>query len=632
MSMIDKLFPDPPPDEDEDVPLSALYEGPAPPDPSMEELELIASLNPQAKKLLERYKALRAQRLNREASQLGSLNSIDPVHFFMSVLGWKPTIAAKEAGYRVPVTPDQIRVALSVRDNRKTAVISANGTGKTYLMAGIVLWLLYSLENTIVITTATNFDVVEKQLWRELHESFEHARLPLQGRLLETELKLGPRWWAAGLSTDTPERFQGHHGGKGRVIVIIDEATGFPEELWDAAESMIVGPHDRIVALGNPTNPASKFKRVCDSGGYNVIRMDGYNHPNVVHNDPAIVPGAITREWIADRLLDYGSEEAPLYQARVRGYWPTQGEDTLISLAAVETAQLWDQRKKKISFPYPDDFPKPFEPGEPKDVTNRGKGIALGLDIAGPGADLCVLSSIEEGRVKIEWWHVHREIMETVGKVLRTIDGYEGKVKALAIDDTGIGNGASSRLLELQRWASEDLATRLRTRTDAPIISVQILRVNFAADPDDKTRYRRIKDQMWWGLREDLAKQIRGLPPEAELALHRFPRGVSMQSQLTSPIYEVTSGGQIIVYDRRKPGENREKTKALPTRSPDVAHSIILSNHAYRFLRMAEGDIDPPKDIPEARKRSFAKEIIELLKGKNKDEDSTTDPYRLLNI
>lgn len=627
---------EPNPDDDEEAPLVELFGSDAPSaPPSMEELEVIASLDPKAKKILDRYKSLRAQRLNREAQQLGSLNSVDPVHFVMSVLGLKPTQAARDAGYRVPVTPDQIRLFLSIRDNRKTAVQSANGVGKTYSLALATLWLLYSLENTIIITTATNFDVVEKQLWRELHEAFRNARLPLQGRLLETELKLGPRWWAAGISTDTPERFQGHHGGRGRVVIIIDEATGFPEDLWDAAESMIVGPHDRIIAVGNPTNPASKFKRVCDSGGWNVIRMDGYNHPNVVHNDPAIVPGAITREWIQDRLLDYGSEDAPLYQARVRGYWPKQGDDTLISLAAVETAQLWDKRKKPTSTAtYPDDFPKPFQQADDsKDVTHRGKGVALGIDIAGLGSDLCVLTACEEGRFKIQWWTIHRELMETVGKIIRTLESFEGRVKVLALDDTAIGNGVSSRLLELQRWASEDFSTRLRTRKDDPLIGVAVMRINFGHKADDDKRYHRIKDQMWWELREDLMRQIRGLPPQEELALQRFPRGVDMQSQLTSPIYEVGSNGSIFVYDRRKPGENREKTKMLPTRSPDVAHSIILCNHAYRFLRAGLGDIDPPKDIPEARKRKFAEEIVKLLKGKNKDdEDNTTDPYRLLNI
>lgn len=615
------------PDEDpDDLPLSELYrragfKG----EPTMEELEAFTSLNPKAKKIFERYRSLRAQKLNRDAKIAGSLQSQDPLHFAMSILGMRPSEAAKLAGYRSPLTPDIVRVMLSVRDHRKTAVTSGHGTGKTHGAAIIALWLLYSVEDTIIVTTATSWSTVEKQIWAEIHERFAKAKLPLPGHLTSTDLKLGPKWFATGFSTNEPERVQGFHSK--RVIVIIDEATGYPEDLWDSLESLIVGPNDRILAMGNPTNIASKFKRVCDSGSYNLLRLDGYNHPNVLHGDPYIILGAISREWIADRRLEYGSEDAPMFLARVRGVWPPSSTDTLISQTAIESAQQWDERHvKDIEFP-PDLRALPRAPS--KNVTHEGKGVGLGIDIAGPGSDLCVCTETDGGRIKILWWLVHRELMETVGRLIRTIRSYNGRARALAIDDTGIGNGVSSRLMELQQWARDDLYTRLRVKEDDSLILCNIIRVNFAEESDDKSRFHRMKDQLWWQLREDLNKEVRGLPPEPELKALTFPRGVSMSAQLVAPIYEVHSSGAIIVYDRRH--GNREKTKNLPTRSPDVAHSIILSNHAYRFIRTEKG-IDPPKDIPEMRRRSFAEHIRSLLKKRGDDDDSTTDPYKYLNV
>lgn len=944
---------DPPPIDDDDpdnLPISELYKRAGlSSEPTMEELEILASMNPKTKKTFERYRSLRAQKLNREAQIAGNLQSQDPLHFAMGILGMRASQAAKDAGYRSPLTNDILKVMLSVRDNRKTAATSGHGTGKTFGFSIIALWMLYSLEDTVVITTATSWTTVEKQIWGELHERFQKAKLPLPGRLTGTELKLGPKWYATGLSTNEPERIQGFHSK--RVVVLIDEATGYPEDLWDSLESLCVGPNDRILAMGNPTNISSKFKRVCDSGSYNLLRLDGYDHPNVIHNDPYIVLGAITREWIADRLLEYGAEDAPMFLARVRGQWPKQSTDSLISQTVIETAQTWDVRHGKH-----DDLPTEIH-AISKDVTHEGKGVSLGLDVAGPGADLCVLTACEEGRIRILWWTVHRELMETVGKVLRSIREYGGRVRALAVDDsvawdvpvfvrrqgrwldivpiaslhtqevevqehktlevlsatgwtrllhsrrhrttkelfdvvteggrttvtedhslvvggketkpqqlsvetiidthapelrllgsslseelawvmglfaaegsyhysekhqahftkiangdkallgralrvleetfaapcwigdagsgtnyavytlrvgglageflrrcgtvavqvgrsrprrythvkkvpiqvldgnerikrafiegymvgdglrterewksdstsltlvaglqylyeclgwpssvrirddkfnvttlarlkyrlrepgrvkrvrslgvktehvydleteshtfvagvgflvhhnTGIGNGVSSRLFEIQQWSRDDLFTRLKTRDDDPLILCNIIRLNFAEDSDDKQRFYRMKDQLWWQLREDLNKEVRGLPPEPELKALNFPRGVSMQAQLVAPIYEVHSSGAIIVYDKRL--GNREKTKTLPTRSPDIAHSIMLSNHAYRFIR-SEKSLDPPKDIPDLRKRDFAQQIRDMLKPKAEDE--STDPYKYLNV
>ena len=57
-----------------------------------------------------------------------------------------------------------------------------------------------------------------------------------------------------------------------------------------------MGPNDRILAFGNPTDPSSRFKRTFDIGTWHHIHLDCRGHPNVKHDAPDIIPGAVTRD------------------------------------------------------------------------------------------------------------------------------------------------------------------------------------------------------------------------------------------------------------------------------------------------------------------------------------------------
>ena len=567
-----------------------------------EDLDILKGINPTFKKHLDKLQELRARRKQIAAQRQGGFDPRNPLKFIVNTLGWKPTPNALALGWKYPVTPQQLRLLASVVENKRTAVTSGHAVGKTKILAAIVLWCLFSMEDTIVVTTATSWTQVEIQLWAEIRDAFRSAKVQLPGKLLTTELSISDKWFAIGMSTDNATRFQGLHSK--RVVVVFDEATGVREELWEAAESMIQRSSDRFIAVGNPTQPQSRFHRACLSGLWNVIRFDAREHPNVMYDDPEIIPGAVTREWVNDRLEEYGGEDSPLFQARVAGIWPTQGEHTLIPAGAIEEAQLWDERKK--------------EKGSITITAEEREGSVLGADVAGEGSDLFPCTEIYARRSRILWAVHHRDIMESVGRLVRTIREREGRVQFICIDDTAIGLGVSSRLLELQRFASND-PVRMK---DDPLVKARIIRVNFAsaAELHMKDRCHSIKDQLWWQLAEDLKKGLRGLPTEKELASLHLPKGNSLVAQLAAPIYELDSKGRIKVWDKRH--DNVEKTKSLPAKSPDLAHSLMLANHAYRKMRpsMAEPEA-PARTILEVRQRDWVRHVRELQAPKEKSDD-----------
>lgn len=378
----------------------------------------------------------------------------DPAWFLQTILGTRY------------LTPQQLQVVASVRDNRRTLVTAGNSVGKTYLAARLALWFLFAHPRSKVVTTAPTWIQVESLLWRELRQAHAMAAFPLGGQVNKTLLNLSEEWFAIGLSTDNPTRFQGFHAP--RVMVIFDEAIGVDPGIWEASEGIAVGNQDRFLAIGNPTDPTSEAKRKEDSGLWNVIRLNAEEHPNVLE-DRNIVPGAVTREWITEREQEYGGRETSLYRARVRGLWPEEGDDVLIPMRLVEAAQ---KRWKQAGLDEP--------------------LLCVGCDVARYGADETVIFKIHQGgTVALPVIRHGQNLMETAGQ-LKSLN-----VKQLGVDDAGLGGGVTDRLKEQG-------------------VSVTACIGGSSAREDKK--FVNARAEHWWALREALMAGDIHLPDDRKLA------------------------------------------------------------------------------------------------------------------
>lgn len=379
------------------------------------------------------------------------------------------------------LTPQQRQIVRSVRDNRRTAAPSGHGIGKTFLAACIVLWFLFSFPGAKILTTAPTWFQVENLLWREVRTILARSAFAAFCEVSLTGINLSDQWFAIGLSTNDPTRFQGIHAPY--VLIVFDEATGVAAEIWDAAEGVAVGSNDRFLAIGNPTDPSSEFKRKCDSELWNVIHLSAEEHPNVIEGRE-IVPGAVTREWIEERLLDYGGTDTSLYRARVLGRFPEQGDDMLISLADVERAQ-----KRWVR-------PLGLAP------------VALGVDVARFGSDETVEIEIyDEGVVGVPRVFRGQNLMQTAGSV----KAHPAARKA--VDDSGVGGGVTDRLAEQ---------------------NVDVIPYIAGEKAVDSERFLNRRAETWWTIREMLRKDELSLPPDNKLA-----------ADLTNIKYKYTSKGQI---------------------------------------------------------------------------------------
>jgi hypothetical protein len=245
----------------------------------------------------------------------------DPLAFCYEALGLREYLPGKI------LTPDQEQMFALVRDNKRVAISSANAVGKSYGLAALALWFLVTNVNSWVVTTSASWELVKNVLWREIRDMYMRAKIPLGGTLLDTSLEFGDKWVANGISTDSATRFQGKHAG--RVLIIGDESTGIDRSIFEAAEFMTVSPDDRLVFVGNPTDPSSDFYQECfspeavKSGKWKTFEISALHHPNVTYGR-ILIHGAVTRELVEEQLRFLGADH-PAYEARVLGRWSKKG-------------------------------------------------------------------------------------------------------------------------------------------------------------------------------------------------------------------------------------------------------------------------------------------------------------------
>lgn len=386
----------------------------------------------------------------------------------------------------------QVEIMESVATNRKTTVHSGHDVGKSFVAADIVLWFTYCFYPSIVITTAPTWRQVEKILWGEIANHWHKSKTPLGGKLLETEIKISPKHYAMGFSSDAPDAFQGYH--EDNVLVVVDEPSGIEDTTFEQIESMLANKNVRLLLIGNPVRSTGYFAQSIKSKTFNAVHISCYDSPNVKYNRE-IYPGLVTRGWCEERRLEWG-EDSPVYQSRVLGLVPTESSDTLIKLEWINNSNV---RYEK------------FKGG-------RAAGTCVfGLDVARFGDCETVLTIRIGRRIKEIISYKGFDLMHTVGVVEREMQKYNPE--SVFIDDNGVGGGVTDRLMEKGH------------KNIVPVIA--------GAMPDDKVKYANRKSELAWRLREAFRQNEIDIPNHEKLVF-----------QCNNQFYEVTKFEKLQVLSK----------------------------------------------------------------------------------
>lgn len=425
----------------------------------------------------------------------------DPVFFGRKVLG------GETAWQR------QIQILRALQTHPRVAVRSGHGVGKTWTAARAALWFLFSYPHSIVLTTAPTQRQVKSILWAEIRRQARAARLALGGELTGTRLTLADDWFALGLATDDPARFQGYHAE--HLLLIFDEAPGVTEEIYEAARGVLTSHHARVLLIGNPTVPSGPFYEAFRSPEWHTLHIPCTACPNVTKRR-AIYPKLVTAPWVETQAREWG-RESMAYRARVLGEFPEESDARLTPLAWVHAAQ---ERARRL--------PPSAE-------------LCMGVDVARYGVDRTVLLVADRHAVREVLTASGLSTMETAGRVIATARRHGIPPARIAIDDTGVGGGVTDRLRE------QGMA----------VAAVQ------AAGAARSANFVNRRAELFWAVREALG-------PDAEHPLALPARFDQLAQELTAIAYGFTSAGRIQV-------EGKEAIRARLGRSPDQADALALA-------------------------------------------------------
>ncbi len=412
----------------------------------------------------------------------------------------------------------QREIARAVRDHRRVAVRSAHDVGKSRIASRLACWWIdtHPVGTAFVVTTAPTMKQVESVLWREMRTA--HAAGGLPGVMNETEWKIAGHLVAFGRKPADydPAAFQGIHAHY--VLVILDEACGVPDSLYDAAETLASNEGSHILAIGNPDDPLSRFAKVCAPGsGWHSIKIDGLDSPNFTGEEVPedLKKGLLSPVWVEECRRTWG-EDSPIFISKVRGEFTEDADDALIPLSWIRAAQ------------------ERFDESATTDVEER---LVLGVDVARFGADETVIVARRGTHAWVRARHRMQDTMKTTGRIVLVMKEL-GAVEA-RVDVIGIGAGVVDRLKEQH---------------------VNVVGLNAGAGARKADRFLNARAEWYWQLRERFERGEIAIPPDDD----------DLAAQLAGIRYVFDSRGHIQI-------ESKTDMRSRGLASPDRADALMLA-------------------------------------------------------
>jgi hypothetical protein len=343
----------------------------------------------------------------------------------------------------------QREIADSYVRNVRTGVKSANGTGKSYLVADLIChWVsVYDIDEALAIVSAPTIPQIDRVVFAYLKNNYNIAiknKSPMRGYINEAlewkyDTPAGKQFLAFGkrpADKDIVSSFQGTR--KDRTAVFLDEAGGVPPDLYTAAEAVMTGSASRFIAIGNPDKRGTQFFDIYNkpelSQDWNLFTISAFDLPTftgeVVYDDPEaqralLNSGMTTRGWVEHKRRAWG-EGTARWQSKVLGEFPGEDDSTFFPQDVIDKAM-----ETEIT-PDEDDI------------------IRLGADIARMGQDETVLYSNHGGKIRlVNAWSKLDNI--AVARNLHTIALQMG-AHELRIDAAGTGSGVFDALMVLDEF------------------------------------------------------------------------------------------------------------------------------------------------------------------------------------
>ena len=447
----------------------------------------------------------------------------------------------------------QQEIVSSYLANSRLAVKSANGCGKSAVVADLITWevAVGDPNETLCIISAPTLSQIEKVIFAYLKVNKGLASvhgLDIPGRISETltwkiDTDQGSNLLAFGKrpsDKDIVSSFQGTR--KLRTKVFLDEAGGLPADMFTAAEAVATGSDSKILAIGNPDRRGTEFHRIFTdpqlSQDWDLHTISAFDLPTftgeVVYGDEDqqenLLRGLTSVEWVEHKKRAWG-EESARYKSKVLGQFPDEADNTFFSQSVIDTA---------------------YETSIEEDLDVKP---ILGVDIARYGSDESRMYINRGGRIRLyddgtedsgAWSKT--DLITTARKVHDAAQRVGAKL--VNVDANGVGGGVVDALLTLEEFR------------DAVYDVGAIMTAN--ASPDNM-RWFNQRSYQYDVLREGMAEGKFDLDYD----------DVDLREELITQTYKFSSKGAIQIT-------SKDEMKKMGLDSPDSLDAVLLSTIDYK--------------------------------------------------
>ena len=231
----------------------------------------------------------------------------------------------KEGGNPAPTWQQFDLFELIQNNGCRVSVSSGHSTGKTR-SAGIVgLWHLCCYANSIMMFTAPQITQLRNQVWKEITICYNLMMLGEFAWLAEhivikaesVCIKGYEKTWhiiAKTAPKGAPENLAGLHGDW--LFIWADEASGVPDANFGVLGGALSDSRNRMVLTSQPTRNNGFFYDT----HHKLSKHQGGVWDSLVFNSEE--SPIASKEFLAEKLIQYGGRDDPEYQIKVLGRFP----------------------------------------------------------------------------------------------------------------------------------------------------------------------------------------------------------------------------------------------------------------------------------------------------------------------
>lgn len=485
----------------------------------------------------------------------------DPYGFVLWAFPWgEPGELEAYSGpldWQIEVLQDLSTGLITVEEAIQIARTSGHGIGKSALVAWIILWAISTYEDTKGVVTANTENQLKTKTWAEVakwHRLFiAREYFKMTATALFASDPLHERTWRIDMvpwSERNTEAFAGLHNAGKRIVVIFDEGSAIPDNIWEVTEGALTDRDTQIIwmVFGNPTRNKGRF-RDCFAGGRFAHRWSG----------KAIDSRTVTisnKDQIARWVQDYG-EDSDFVRVRVRGMFPRVDAESFIPFE-VATAAI------------------------ERELYAQGGAVIIGVDVGRFGDDPSVIYPRcgRDGHSRQVEIHYNEDTMTLAGRAAAAYLRYGASV--VMVDEGGVGGGVVDRLRQLR---------------------IPVIGVDFGSKADyfngASVKYANKRAEIWGELRDWLTNG--GSIPNIVTN-----ENTTLVDELTGPTYTMNKKEEIQLEGKK---EMRSRGVASPNVADALACTFAFPSFEYQAVSIS-GVIEREKPFVAPDYDPFSQETI----------------------